>query len=74
MKDLVLNKRIEETLLVEQNKFIRNKSQWSKKMEFVLKLYLQVYAKGADLTHYGAGLNRPFGTEVTYLSTAPAQN
>ncbi len=45
MRDLVLNRNIEETISVEQNKFIRDKKDWTIRTETMLKHYRQVYDK-----------------------------
>jgi hypothetical protein len=45
MRDLVLNRNIEETISVEQNKFIRDKKDWTIRTETMLKQYRQVYDK-----------------------------
>jgi hypothetical protein len=45
MRDLVLNRNSEETISVEQNKFIRDKKDWTIRTETMLKQYRQVYDK-----------------------------
>ncbi len=45
MRDLVRNRNIEETISVEQNKFIRDKKDWTILTETMLKQYRQVYDK-----------------------------
>jgi hypothetical protein len=43
MREIVINQKIDELVLVEQNKFTRNKANWSIKTESVFKKYRQVY-------------------------------
>ena len=45
MRDLVLNRNFDETIAVEQNKFIRDKKDWTIRTETILKQYRQVYDK-----------------------------
>jgi hypothetical protein len=45
MRDLVLNHNFAETIAVEQNKFIRDKKDWTIRTETMLKQYRQVYDK-----------------------------
>jgi hypothetical protein len=45
MRDLVLNRNFDETISVEQNKFIRDKKDWTIRTETILKQYRQVYDK-----------------------------
>ena len=45
MKELVLNKKLDEKISVEQNTFIRDKSNWSIRTEVINKLYRLVYDK-----------------------------
>ncbi len=45
MKELVLNKKLDEKISVEQNTFIRDKSTWSIRTEVINKLYRLVYDK-----------------------------
>jgi hypothetical protein len=45
MRDLVLNRNFDETIAVEQNKFIRDKKDWTIRTETMLKQYRQVYDK-----------------------------
>jgi len=45
MKDIVLNQHSNQTIEVEQNKFIRDKHNWSIRTETMLKKYRQVYDK-----------------------------
>ncbi len=45
MRDLVLNRNFDETIAVEQNKFIRDKRDWTMRTETMLKQYRQVYDK-----------------------------
>jgi hypothetical protein len=44
MRDLVLNRNF-ELIAVEQNKFIRDKQDWTIRTETMLKQYRQVYDK-----------------------------
>ena len=39
MRDLVLNHNFAETIAVEQNKFIRDKKDWTIRTETILKQY-----------------------------------
>ena len=43
MKDLVINRDVKERINVEQNKFIRNKKDWTIRTETMIKQYRQVY-------------------------------
>ncbi len=45
IRDLGLNWNSEETISVEQNKFIRNKKDWTIRTETMLKQYRKVYDK-----------------------------
>ena len=45
MKDLVINRDPEERINVEQNKFIRNKINWTIRTDTMIKQYRQVYDK-----------------------------
>jgi hypothetical protein len=45
MKDLVLNEDPDQRIEVEQNKFIRDKNNWTIRTETMSKLYRQVYDK-----------------------------
>ncbi len=45
MRDLVLNRNFDETIVVEQNKFIRDQKDWTIRTETMLKQYRQVYDK-----------------------------
>ncbi len=45
MRDLVLNRNSEETISVEQNKFIRDKKDWTIRTETMLKQYIFYYFK-----------------------------
>ncbi len=39
MRDLVFNHNFEETIAVEQNKFVRDKKDWTIRTETMLKQY-----------------------------------
>jgi hypothetical protein len=45
MRDLVINRHFDDTIAVEQNKFIRDKKGWTIRTETMLKQYRQVYDK-----------------------------
>ena len=44
-KDLVINKQFNKKISVEQNSFIRDKSNWTIRTEIINKLYGMVYDK-----------------------------
>ena len=58
MREIVINQKIDELVLVEQNKFTRNKANWSIKTESVFKKYRQVYDKRILLENFET---LPFG-------------
>jgi hypothetical protein len=58
MRDLVLNHNFEETITVEQKKFIRDKKDWTIRTERILKQYRQVYDKRLLFDNFEA---LPFG-------------
>jgi hypothetical protein len=45
MRDLVFNHNFAETIAVEQNKFIRDKKDWTIRTETMFKQYRKVYDK-----------------------------
>ena len=58
MKDLVINRDPEERINVEQNKFLRNKNNWTIRTETMIKQYRQVYDKRFLLLNFET---LPFG-------------
>ena len=58
MREIVINQKIDELVLVEQKQFTRNKANWSIKTESVFKKYRQVYDKRILLENFET---LPFG-------------